>query len=170
MGYDCAVRVLSSSDQEAALEVINTAARWYEEILPVDALHPQEMDAGQWQDAARRMVWYGSFLESQLIAVMALQPIPPVALVRHGYVLPPYQRQRIGTALLEHLERAAGDAQRIIIGTYAANYKARAVLEKRGYRLSADSAAILARYFDVAADRAAQSVTYEKVLRQSPRN
>jgi hypothetical protein len=52
----------------------------------------------------------------------------------------------------------------MIIGTYAANYKARASLEKAGYRLCADSPALLTRYYELPPDRARASVAYEKLL------
>jgi len=48
------------------------------------------------------------------------------------------------------------------VGTYARNYKARGALEKAGYRLSEDSAAVLRAYYAVPEDRLRASVTYEK--------
>ena len=108
------------------------------------------------------MTWFGAFDGESLRAVMGREPLGDVALVRHGYVVPTHQRSGVGSALLDHLEREAGDAQRIVIGTYAANYKARASLEKAGYQLSADSQAVLRRYFSIPTDRARGSVTYEK--------
>jgi GNAT superfamily N-acetyltransferase len=83
--------------------------------------------------------------------------------VRHGYVLPEHQRRGVGGTLLAHLEHVSS-APRVIVGTYAANYKARASLEKAGYRLCADSAAVLARYYDLPPDRARASVAYERSL------
>jgi GNAT superfamily N-acetyltransferase len=109
------------------------------------------------------MTWYGAFVDGSLVAVMGLEAKGDAALVRHGYVLPEHQRHGVGGMLLSHLERAAG-APRMIIGTYAANYKARASLEKSGYRLCADAPAVLARYYELPADRAHASVAYEKLL------
>jgi RimJ/RimL family protein N-acetyltransferase len=54
--------------------------------------------------------------------------------------------------------------RRIIVGTYARNYKARGALEKAGYRLSEDSAAVLRAYYAIPEDRLRASVTYEKPL------
>jgi GNAT superfamily N-acetyltransferase len=109
------------------------------------------------------MTWYGAFVDDRLVAVMGLEARGDAALVRHGYVLPEHQRRGVGGMLLAHLEGVAG-TPRMIIGTYAANYKARARLEKAGYRLCTDSPAVLARYYELPADRARASVAYEKSL------
>jgi GNAT superfamily N-acetyltransferase len=162
------IRTLDAHARESALEVINRAAQWYAQFLPPEQLHSPEMTAAQWDAEARRMIWYGAYLGGSLVGVMGLEPKGDAALIRHGYVLPEHQRSGLGGALLAHLERAAGNAQRVIIGTYAANYKARASLEKGGYRLCADSQAVLARYFALPPDRARASVAYEKILAPTP--
>lgn len=164
MMQDLIFRALDATDRAAALHVINTAATWYEEIVPGHDAHVPEMTPAQFDAEGARMRWYGAFLGGTLIAVMGLEPRQQVALVRHGYVLPAHQRGGVGSALLRHLESLAAPAERIYIGTYAANYKARANLERNGYRLCADSAAILARHFNVPPERAATSLTYEKPL------
>jgi RimJ/RimL family protein N-acetyltransferase len=158
--YAC--RLLTAADREDALRVINRAAQWYREFLPPGDYHSPEMTVAQWDAEASRMAWYGAFEADELIGVMGLERKPDAALVRHGYVLPEWQRRGAGGALLAHLERAAGPV-RIIVGTYAANHKARAVLEKSGYTLSPDSEAVLRRYYAIPDDRLRASVTYEKV-------
>ena len=158
------IRTLTAADRAGALEVINRAAEWYAEFLPPEERHTPEMTPAQWDAEAQRMTWYGAFAGGSLVGVMGLEPMGDAALVRHGYVLPEHQRGGVGGALLAHLERAAGNAQRVIIGTYAANYKARASLEKAGYRLCDDSQAVLGRYYALPPDRARASVAYEKVL------
>ncbi|HEY7651796.1 MAG TPA: GNAT family N-acetyltransferase [Methylomirabilota bacterium] len=158
------IRPLTVADREAAVNVINTAARWYRDFLPPDELHDPEMTAAQWDDEARRLTWYGGFLDRALVAVMGLEHSRDAALLRHAYVLPEHQHHGIGLRLVEHLERegAGRGARRIIVGTYARNYKARGALEKAGYRLSEDSAAILRAYYAIPEDRLRASVTYEK--------
>jgi len=158
------IRALGSAERSAALEVINQAAQWYSEFLEPEHMHSPEMTPAQWDAEAQRMTWYGAFVAGRLVGAMGLEPKGEAALVRHGYVLPDYQRRGVGGALLAHLEGAAGSAQRVIIGTYAANYKARASLEKAGYRLCTDSPAVLLRYYALPADRARASVAYEKPL------
>ena len=156
------LRALGARDRSAALFVINTAARWYREFLSAQELHDPEMTASQWDEEARRMTWYGAFASGALLGVMGLERQGGVALLRHAYVLPKCQRQGIGTALREHLERQAGAVSKIIVGTYALNYKARRSLEKAGYRLVEDSRAVLRAYYSIPEDRLNSSVAYEK--------
>jgi GNAT superfamily N-acetyltransferase len=84
--------------------------------------------------------------------------------MRHAYILPAHQRRGLGLAMLQHLEREVRGAERIVIGTYRGNYKARRALEKAGYRPSADPTAVLRAYYDIPEDRLRASVTYEKSL------
>lgn len=164
------IRPLTAADRDAAVNVINVAAHWYRDFLPPDELHDPEMTPAQWDDEARRLAWYGGFLDRVLVGVMGLEHSRDAALLRHAYILPEHQHHGIGLRLVEHLElvarREAGDGglRRVIVGTYARNYKARGALEKAGYRLSEDSAAILRAYYAIPEDRLRTSVTYEKPL------
>jgi RimJ/RimL family protein N-acetyltransferase len=69
---------------------------------------------------------------------------------------------------VEHLElvarREGAGVRRIVVGTYARNYKARGALEKAGYRLSEDSAAVLRAYYAIPEDRLRASVAYDKPI------
>jgi GNAT superfamily N-acetyltransferase len=163
------IRTLTVADRGAAVQVINTAARWYREFLPPEELHDPEMTADQWDEEARRLAWYGGFIDGALVAVMGLEYSRDAALLRHGYVLPEQQHHGLGLLLAEHLERearrdgVARGVRRIIVGTYAGNFKARGALEKAGYHLSADSRAILREYYAIPDDRLRGSVAYEKL-------
>ena len=101
------IRSLTVADQVAAVDVINTAARWYRDFLPPDELHDPEMTAAQWDDEARRLSWYGGFLDGTLVAVMGLEYSRDAALLRHAYILPEHQHHGIGLRLAEHLESVA---------------------------------------------------------------
>jgi GNAT superfamily N-acetyltransferase len=158
------VRALVPVDRDAALAVINTAARWYRDFLPAEDVHDPEMTPEQWEAEARRLAWYGVFDGDVLVAVGGLEHVRDAALLRHGYVLPEYQRRGVGARLREHLERQARGVRRIIVGTYAGNYKARGSLGKAGYRLAADSEAVLRAYYTIPEDRLRSSVAYEKPL------
>ncbi len=156
------IRRLGAADRDAALGVINTAAAWYRDFLPPAELHEPEMTPAQWDAEARRLAWFGAFRDGVLVGVMGLEYAGDAALLRHAYVLPAHQRQGIGDRLRERLEAEVRGAERVVVGTYAANYKARAALEKAGYRLSPDPQGVLRRYYAIPADRARTSVTYEK--------
>jgi GNAT superfamily N-acetyltransferase len=158
------VRTLGTSDGFAAVTLINTAARWYAEFLAPSEVHEPEMTLEGWAGEARRMTWYGAFEGSDLVGVMGLEYADDAVLFRHAYVLPHRQRQGIAAMLHDHLEREVHGVDRIIVGTYAANYKAAKALQKAGYRPSPDSEAVLRRYYDIPEDRLKSSVTYEKRL------
>ena len=158
------IRALVPGDRDAALAVINTAARWYRDFLPAADFHDPEMTPEQWEAEARRLAWYGVFDGDVLVAVGGLEHVRDAALLRHGYVLPEYQRRGVGALLREDLEQQVRGVDRIIVGTYAGNYKARGSLAKAGYHLSADPEAVLRAYYAVPEDRLRSSVTYEKHL------
>ena len=164
------IRRLSRVDRNAAAAVINTAARWYQEFLPPEELHDPEMTPQQWDAEARRMTWYGAFHATTLVGVAGLEYVKDAVLFRHCYVLPEHQRLGVGSLLTRHLENEVRSVQRIVIGTYAANYQARGALEKMGYRLSADSVRVLRLYYSIPEDRLLSSVTYEKELGHAANN
>ena len=161
---DHVIRPLTRGDRDAALAVINTAAGWYREFLPPEALHDPEMTAEQWEAEARRLTWYGVFVGDRLVGVGGLEHVQDAALLRHGYVLPEHQRGGIGHDLIQYLEEQARDVRRIIVGTYAGNRRARGALAKAGYRASPDPEAVLRAYFAIPEDRLKASVAYEKTL------
>jgi GNAT superfamily N-acetyltransferase len=158
------IRTLTAVDRDAALSVINAAARWYREFLPVEEFHDPEMTPAQWDAEAQRMSWYGAFVEDLLVGVMGLEYVKDVALLRHAYILAEHQREGIGTRLREHLEAQVQGVRRIIVGTYRENYKARRMLERSGYTLCPDHEAVLRTYYAIPVDRLNSSVTYEKSL------
>lgn len=159
---DVEVRRLGPRDQEAALLVINEAARWYQEFLPPDELHDPEMTPSQWAAESSRMMWYGAFADGRLVGVVGLEYARDAALLRHAYVLADHQRHNVGTTLLDVVEADVHGVDRIVAGTYRQNYKARRLLEKRGFLPSDDPIAVLRTYYDIPEDRLRSSLTYEK--------
>ncbi len=156
------VRPLGVDDRETAVTVINSAAEWYRDFLPPEEVPGPEMTPAEWDAEASRMTWYGIFAGTQLLGVMGLEYVREVALLRHAYVAPDHQRRGVGRLLHSHVEGLVAGVERIVVGTYAANHKARRALETSGYRLSADSETVLRAYYDIDEDRLVSSVTYEK--------
>jgi GNAT superfamily N-acetyltransferase len=163
-GSTALIRPLSPADREAALAVINEAARWYRDFLPPEEYHEPEMTAEEWDGEARRLTWFGAFVGGALVGVGGLERVKDVALLRHGYVLPAWQRAGVGARLVERLETEARGVERIVVGTYRGNYKARRALEKAGYRPSLDPEAVLRAYYAIPEPRIRSSLTYEKPL------
>lgn len=157
------IRALTPADRDSALHVINTAARWYREFLPDEELHDPEMTPEGWNSESERMTWYGAFDDDRLIGVAALEYVENAALLRHAYILPEHQRHGIGSLLTQELEALIEGVDRIIVGTYRDNYKARGLLVKLGYRQCADSERVLRAYYSIPEDRLRSSVTYEKL-------
>src|SRR3989304_3630116 len=71
---------------------MNTAARWYREFLPPEEFHDPEMTRAEFEAEARRMTWYGVFVEGALVGVMGLEYVRDAALLRHASLLPAPQR------------------------------------------------------------------------------
>ncbi len=90
------IRSLVAADRDPAVNVINAAARWYGDFLPPEDLHDPEMTAAQWEDEARRLAWYGGFVDGVLVGVMGLERARDAALLRHAYILPAHQHHGIG--------------------------------------------------------------------------
>jgi len=158
-----AIRELGAEERKAAVGVINTAAGWYREFLPPEELHSPEMDESDWDAEAERMTWWGAFSDHGLVGVTGSEPIGDVVLLRHLYVLPEHQRSGVAGALIRHVEETApGSTGMIVAGTYRANYKARGVLEKNGYRPAARSESVLRTYYDIPEDRLLGSIAYVK--------
>ena len=164
MSVDPTTRELTPDDREKAVEVINSAAAWYAEFLPPEETSGPEMTAAEWDREAQRMTWYGAFAGDELVGVVGAEYVADVALLRHAYVLPHWQRQGVGAMLGQYAESLITGVDRVIVGTYAANYKARRALEQGGYQLSRDSEAVLRAYYDIPEDRLKSSLTYEKHL------
>ncbi|RPH75077.1 MAG: hypothetical protein EHM88_21755, partial [Candidatus Rokuibacteriota bacterium] len=73
---------LGPGDRDAAVAVINTAARWDRDFLPAAEIHDLEMTPEQWEAEARRLVWYGVFDADVLVAVGGLEHVRDAALLR----------------------------------------------------------------------------------------
>ena len=68
-----------------------------------------EMDAG--------VQFYGITVDGELAAVMGIQPVGDVTLIRHAYTLTRFQRQGLGEQLLNYLIDLA-KTERILVGTW----------------------------------------------------
>jgi len=88
---------------------------------------PDELDG----EIAAGVRFWGCEDDGELVAVMGLQPVRAVTLIRHAYVAPARQRSGIGGALLEDL--ASRTTTRMLVGTWAAAEWAVRFYERHGF-------------------------------------
>ena len=128
--------------------IINEAARAYESVIPADCYHTPYMPMAELKREFRRVTFYGWEEDGELVAVMGIEAIKDVILIRHAYVLPPYQRQGIASKILAYLKETATTPQ-LLVGTWAEARWAIRFYEKHGFVLMADKDELLERYWDI---------------------
>ncbi|MBA7615325.1 hypothetical protein ES703_22603 [subsurface metagenome] len=106
--------------------------------MPMDKLK-QEM---------KRMTFLGWQVNGELVGVMGFEPIKDVTLVRHAYVLPSWQKQGIGSKLLNYLKGLA-NTSRLLVGMWADAHWAIAFYNKHGFNLLPDKDELLKTYWDI---------------------
>ena len=94
--------------------------------------------------------FYGWVDYGILVAVMGIQPVNDVTLIRHAYVLTSRQRRGIGEKLLKHLLGLARTSE-VLVGTWETAYWAISFYEKHGFRLvsSEEKDRLLRKYWDI---------------------
>jgi len=109
---------LTSADFQALLTVVNDAATAYRGKIPADCWKEPYMPAEELKEEIRSGVqFYGYIKNNNLVAVMGIQPVGDVTLIRHAYTLTSYQRMGIGEKLLNHLLSLA-KTDLILVGTW----------------------------------------------------
>ena len=137
-------------DERARIHhVINDAAIAYRGIIPDDRWHEpymseEELDA-EIAAGVRFLGWYAP--GNVLLGVMGAQDVQDVTLIRHAYVLSAERRRGIGSALIEALMESA--QRPLLVGTWAAASWAVAFYERHGFRVVADTAALLRCYWTI---------------------
>ena len=122
---------------------------WHEPYMPVDEL-VREVD-----DGVRFWVLEQS---GRVVAVMGLQRVRDVALIRHAYVLPAQQGRGHGSALLARLRELT--EQPMLVGTWRAAVWAVRFYRHRGFSLldPLDAGPLLRSYWSVPARQRKASV------------
>ena len=95
---------LTNNDFQAILNVVNDAAIAYKGKIPSDRWKEPYMPLQELKEEIQSGVqFYGWKENNALIAVMGIQPVNDVTLIRHAYVLTSHQRKGLGEKLLKHL-------------------------------------------------------------------
>ena len=112
------IRRCNEADFEPILSIINDGAQAYKGSIPADRCEDPYMSRDKLQDEiADGIVFWGYEESSQLVAVMGIQQIHDVTLIRHAYVRTANQHRGIGAKLLSHLKTLSN--RPVLIGTWA---------------------------------------------------
>ncbi len=152
------IRPCTAADIPAMLEVINEAAvayrgviapdRWKEPYMPLSELE-HEIEAG--------VKFWGAMDQDKLVAVMGLQNVKDVALIRHAYTLTRCQGRGIGKALLKHV--LSHTERPVLIGTWVQASWAIGFYESQGFRVvGAEKDALLRHYWSIPERQIEESV------------
>jgi GNAT superfamily N-acetyltransferase len=113
------IRSCTDADFQVIEAVINEAAQAYRGAIPADCWHEPYMTGPALKTEIEAGVKFWGWDESStLIAVMGIQHIRDVTLIRHAYVQTAHQGRGIGGALLKFLtDQTTGP---LLVGTWAA--------------------------------------------------
>ena len=157
------IRTCGESDFRRVHHIINSAATAYEGVIPADRYHRPYMPEEELEREMKRMVFYGWQDAGRLVGVMGLEPVKDVSLIRHAYVLPEWQKNGIGSRLLEHA-KSVFDGPRLLVGTWADAHWAVDFYIKHGFTLRGDKDALLKMYWDVPERQIETSVVLELAI------
>jgi len=142
------IRVCQPSDAKRVHSIINEAAKAYEGVIPVDCYHQPYMPMGELEQEMKRMTFFGWEVNGELVGVTGFEPIKDVTLIRHAYILPQWQKQGIGSKLLNHLKGLV-TTSRLLVGTWADARWAITFYKKHGFKLLPDKDELLRTYWDI---------------------
>ncbi len=154
---------LANADFQAILTVVNDAAAAYKGKIPADRWKEPYMPAEELKEEIECGVQFYGWLENgKVIAVMGIQPINDVTLIRHAYTLTSRQRQGIGEKLLKHLLSLA-KTQRILVGTWETAPWAIRFYQKHGFTLLSreETNKLLRKYWNIPERQVETSVVLE---------
>jgi GNAT superfamily N-acetyltransferase len=126
---------LTEADYPVAFCIINSAAAVYKGKIPADRWKEPYMPQQELDEEIRSGVEFYGWMESScLTAVMGIQRVSGVTLIRHAYVLPQCQRKGLGEKLLKHLLEKVDTAE-VYVGTWTAATWAVGFYQKHCFKL-----------------------------------
>ena len=144
------IRRCQEADFVRIATLINDSAQAYRGIIPEDCWTEPYMDEDELRDEIRQGVqFWGYEEEGQLVAVMGIQYLQDVTLIRHAYVRTSRRRQGIGGEMLAFLRGQT--RQPLLIGTWANAVWAVSFYEKHGFKKVSEQEKdrLLARYWSI---------------------
>ncbi|MCW4000052.1 MAG: GNAT family N-acetyltransferase [Candidatus Bathyarchaeota archaeon] len=129
------IRRLLAEDFQAIYNIIDDASEAYRGKIPLDCWKTPYMPAEELQGEIDSGVKFYGYLDGGvLVAVMGIQEVGDVTLIRHAYTLTSHQRRGIGEKLLSYLLDLA-QTRRILVGTWTDAIWAIGFYQKHGFRL-----------------------------------
>jgi len=159
---------LATNDIQSILNVVNDAAVAYKGKISNDMWKEPYMPVQELKEEIRSGVqFYGWKENNALTAVMGIQVVDDVTLIRHAYVLTAQQRKGLGQKLLKHLLGLAAPRQ-VYVGTWEAARWAVKFYEKNGFELvsTAEKNRLLRRYWKIPERQVETSVVLQ--LKRQP--
>ena len=153
------IRRCREDDFDLIWAIINDGAKAYKGIIPQDRwTNPYMSKEHLRQEIDDGVAFWGYEESGELIAVMGIQDVMDVTLIRHAYVRTSGQRRGIGAQLLAHLRILAKSP--LLIGTWADAAWAVHFYEKHGFQLlsSAEKDRLLKKYWSIPERQAEASV------------
>ncbi len=140
----------SIDDFEGIWKTINEGAQAYAGQIPDDRLKEPYMSQDELRhEIASGVTFWGAKSEGELLAVMGIQDVLDVTLIRHAYVRTAHQRGGLGSGLLAHLRVLT--TRPILIGTWADAVWAIAFYQRHGFRIvsQTEKDSLLRKYWQV---------------------
>lgn len=153
------IRRCAAEDVDAICAIVNDAAEAYRGVVAPDCWKEPYMPKEELlEEILDGVVFWGYYLDGDLLGVMGLQLVDDAWLIRHAYVRTDHQHAGIGGALLERLGEEAGSP--LLVGTWAAAAWAIRFYESRGFVRAgpAEKDALLQRYWRVSQRQMEESV------------
>jgi GNAT superfamily N-acetyltransferase len=145
------IQAVKPAQFNAVLNVINDAAQAYKGVIPEDRWKEPYMPAEELAEEIRSGVQFYAWMENNtVVAVMGIQQVNEVTLIRHAYVTPNQQRRGIGAKLLTHLLTMAHTST-VLVGTWQAAYWAISFYKKHGFKLvsNQEKNMLLRKYWNI---------------------
>ena len=156
---DDLIRPCREDDFESIWSVINDGAQAYRGLIPSDQFHEPYMAREELRSEVADGVQFWIYEDAAgIAAVMGLQYVEDVTLIRHAYVRTERQREGIGSRLLERLSALALGP--VLIGTWTDATWAIRFYERHGYRIDShdEKERLLRRYWEISERQVETSV------------
>ena len=153
------IRRCDHHDFDTIYEIINDGAQAYKGIIPADRWKEPYMPRDELRhEIDEGVLFYGCEKDGDLLAVMGIQHVQDVTLIRHSYVRTAKQNKGIGGRLLAHLRRMT--SRPILIGTWADATWAIRFYEKHHFRRVSEDEKdrLLKKYWSIPARQVQTSV------------